>query len=295
MDPVERLTAIRQFSKDGKRAPHKPLLILLALGRLTRTGSSALPWSEVETELGSLLNAYGLGKGGADGASYPFIRLRTDGFWKLDREVGVNDSAAALRAAPVTGRLEAGLEQALTANPAELNRAARAIVEMQFPDTLAAEVLEACGLDPESVLAAAASERVVAMTRRRDPRWRMRVLTAWDCSCAFCGFDGRLFGAPVAIEAAHVRWFNIDGPDDLDNGLALCATHHKLFDRGVIGLADPETVRVSEQFSASTESGKSVYDLHGLRLKPRPGTLLPADRHVSWHADNVFKGEPLAG
>ena len=294
MDAVERLTAIRQFSKDGKRAPHKPLLILLALGRLARTGSSELAWSDVEFELGALLDSYGLGKGGAGGAVNPFTYLESDGFWHLSREVPRADLAA-VRSAPITGRLDDDLEQALLANPAELNRAARAIVEMQFPDTLAAEVLEGCGLDAEEVLAAAASAQVVALAKRRDPRWRGLILTAWDSSCAFCGFDGRLAGAPVGIEAAHVRWFNIDGPDDLDNGLALCATHHKLFDRGVIGLADPQTVRVSSAFNASTDAGKAVYDLHGLRLKPRPGTLLPAEPHVVWHGENVFRGEALAG
>jgi hypothetical protein len=34
----------------------------------------------------------------------------------------------------------------------------------------------------------------------------------------------------VGIEAAHVRWFAFDRPDALDNGLALCALDHKLFD-----------------------------------------------------------------
>ena len=57
------------------------------------------------------------------------------------------------------------------------------------------------------------------------PCWR-----AWDRQCAFCGYDGQITGASVAIEAAHVRWFAFNGPDALDDGLALCALHHKLFD-----------------------------------------------------------------
>src|SRR5262249_20965026 len=75
--------------------------------------------------------------------------------------------------------------------------------------------------------------------RRRDPGWRSAVLLAWDRQCAFCGYDGQLAGATTGIDAAHVRWFTFDGPDDLDNGLALCVLHHKLFDLGVLGL-DPE-------------------------------------------------------
>jgi len=50
---VERLTALRQYQHNGKRVPHKPLLVLMALGRLAETGSSELQWSETDllTEL----------------------------------------------------------------------------------------------------------------------------------------------------------------------------------------------------------------------------------------------------
>lgn len=115
------------------------------------------------------------------------------------------------------------------------------------------------------------------------------VLKGWDECCAFCGYDGRLGSTPVGIEAAHVRWFNLGGPDDLDNGFALCSLHHKLFDRGALGLTPDMTVLVSPMFTARTEASKRVYDLHGRALQPRPGTLLPAERHRVWHEEQVFK------
>src|SRR5947207_7132547 len=43
---LARLAALRLHQRDGRRSPHKPLLVLLALGRLAATGSSALPWSQ---------------------------------------------------------------------------------------------------------------------------------------------------------------------------------------------------------------------------------------------------------
>jgi hypothetical protein len=45
---LDRLSSLRQHQQDGRRSPHKPLLVLLALGRLAETGSSRLPWSEAE-------------------------------------------------------------------------------------------------------------------------------------------------------------------------------------------------------------------------------------------------------
>lgn len=166
-----------------------------------------------------------------------------------------------------------------------------------FPETVAPDVLEAVGLDPGVVLNGVdvlSDSRRETGERRRDPGWRAAVLQAWDRQCAFCGYDGRLAGASVGIDAAHVRWFAFDGPDALNNGLALCVLHHKLFDLGVLGL-DPELrVLVSAVFTARTTAGRAVYKLHGRSLTPRPGTVVPAGEHVSWHAREVFKGEPLA-
>lgn len=121
----------------------------------------------------------------------------------------------------------------------------------------------------------------------------MEVLRAWDEQCAFCDYDGRLSMAPFGVEAAHVRWFAFDGPDTLDNGLALCMLHHRLFDRGALGLDPDLRVQVSATFTARTPAGHTVYDLHGREVQPRPGTNLPAADHASWHRREVFKGNTL--
>lgn len=289
---VERLTALRQYQGDGKRAPHKPLLVLLALGHLATTGTSAMPWSEVEERLGSLLAEFGTSTTmGASSAAYPFTRLRGDGIWELTRDVP-NDNLGPLNALPIEGHFSADIEHALRTSPDTVNAAARALVESQFPMTIAADVLAAVGLDPDIVFGSP-TLAATATRRRRDANWRHRIVAAWDRSCAFCGFDGSLHGAPVGIEAAHIRWFNFDGPDDLDNGLALCSLHHKLLDRGAVGLRDPGTVVVSDAFAAVGDVGRAVYALHGRELRPRPGTKLPAVDYVLWHTREVFKGDPL--
>jgi putative restriction endonuclease len=288
---LDRLSALRQHQQDGRRSPHKPLLVLLALGRLATTGTSALPWSEAESELADLLQEFGPTSrtGRAQSAAYPFTRLRADGVWVLDRDVPM-DTVGPLREG-VTGRLEASLEQALRDRPELIRTAARSLVDTHFPGTVAPDVLMAVGLDPELLEGGTTPPR----DRRRSSAWPAAVIEAWDRQCAFCGFDGATGGAVVGIEAAHVRWFTLGGPDDLDNGLALCSLHHKLFDRGMLGLDDDLAVVVSRRFSARTPQGRALYDLHGRRLRPRPGTPLPAERHVAWHREQVFQGAALAG
>jgi putative restriction endonuclease len=262
------------------------------LGQLNATGSSALKWSAVEERLGALLAEFGTATmTGPSSAAYPFTRLRSDGVWQLSRDVP-NDNVGPLNSEPIEGHFSPEIEAELRRSPATLNAVARALVESQFPLTIAPDVLSAVGLDPDVVFSTAATMTVLD-ARKRDVNWRRQIVAAWDRSCAFCGFDGALGGAPVGIEAAHIRWFNFEGPDELDNGLALCSLHHKLLDRGAIGLRDPGTVIVSSSFSAVGAAGRAVYELHGRELRPRPGTVLPAPEYVMWHHAEVFKGDPL--
>lgn len=291
--PVPELTRLRQHRRDdGARSPHKLLLVLLALGRLARTGSSALPWSEARTELATLLEDFGpVSKTSpAASAAYPFTRLRSDGVWVLDESVPMDQVRPLVDLAP-TGRFVPAVEAQLQ-DVAVLYATARAVAEAEFPPSLVADVLTAAGLDPDDVYGTTTVARLPA--RKRSSSWAASILEAWDRQCAFCGFDGQLGSGSVGLDAAHVRWFNHDGPDAPDNGLALCSLHHRLFDRGALGLSAAYRVQVSGSFSARTEAGRRVYDLHDVELQPRPGTPVPAAAHVAWHGSQVFKGARLS-
>lgn len=226
--------------------------------------------------------------GPAQAAAYPFTRLQSDGVWELDERVDV-DRVAQLNDLAPTGRLSPAVEAQLAA-PGVLHATARALVEAEFPPSLFADVLTAVGLDPDEVFG-----MVVRLSgRKRSTSWAAAILAGWDRQCAFCGFDGQLGVGSVGLDAAHVRWFNHDGPDNPDNGMALCSLHHRLFDRGALGLSSDYRVQVSRAYSARTEAGRRVYDLHDVELSPRPGTPVPAPAHVAWHQREVFKGVRLS-
>lgn len=270
------------------RSPHKPLLVLMALGQLDSTGSSSLSWSAVEARLADLISDFGPPSrtGSRQSAAYPFTRLRADGVWVLDHDVPM-DRVGPLDDSGVIGRFTDSVEFALRSDRTSLLRTARALTEAEFPPTFATDVLAAVGFDPDIVY----GEVVVELTpiRRRSAAWPAAVLGAWDRQCAFCGFDGQLGSGSVGLEAAHVRWFNFDGPDDSDNGIALCALHHKLFDRGALGLSDDLRIQVSPSYTARTEAGRLTYALTDRTLRPRPGSPLPAPQYVPWHQTQVFK------
>ena len=72
---LNRLAALRQHQQGGRRSPHKPLLVLLALRRLSATGSSALPWTDAQTKLGSLIEEFGPASKTSRVLSQPWMRV----------------------------------------------------------------------------------------------------------------------------------------------------------------------------------------------------------------------------
>lgn len=136
-DALERLKALRQHQQAGKRSPHKPLLVLLALGELASTGSSALHWSQVEQRLARLIADFGppTRTGAAQSAADPFTRLRSDGVWTL--------SAKSARAAMPLGRRrfsQRGIDSARSADTTASWEAARLALK---PPTSAGSTLAA--------------------------------------------------------------------------------------------------------------------------------------------------------
>lgn len=193
---VRQMAGLRQYRQDGKRYPHKPLLVLLALGNLATTGSSQVPWSQAEEQLADLIADFGPPSrtGRTQSAAYPFTRLRSDAVWLLDQDVPMDDVRPLARAG-VTGRLAPHIETALCRDPDGLGAVARSLVESQFPPSLAADVLTAAGLDPEMVLGSAPAF-ALGERRARSAGWVVQVIAAWDRQCAFCGSSTVNSGLP---------------------------------------------------------------------------------------------------
>ena len=85
---MDRETTIRKFESlrigqsGGKAAPHKPLLILYAIGALLKDKRRLLPYSEIDERLGYLLSEFGSESSG-EKAYVPFWRLQTDEIWEV--------------------------------------------------------------------------------------------------------------------------------------------------------------------------------------------------------------------
>jgi putative restriction endonuclease len=290
-DWLAMVAKVRKWSRDGVRAPHKPLLLLYAIGRLQQRGSNdPIAYTEAEAPLARLLTDYG--PPNKTTPAYPFKRLAADGLWELSTESGgeVADQPTALRRASATGRLDDGFAAALLADSELLVRCARFLLDTEFPESFHAPIAQDVGLDLEG--AELAEVVPIDERRRRSSAFRSEVLVAYEFRCAMCGYEGRIGGEAVGLEAAHVRWWAFEGPDDVANGLALCSMHHLLFDRGVLGVTDKRTVAVSRHFVGHDSSSSNVVlRLVGRELgEPQPGLPWVEEDHLSWHRTQVFRG-----
>ncbi|MFN3287675.1 MAG: HNH endonuclease [Sphingomonadaceae bacterium] len=116
----------------------------------------------------------------------------------------------------------------------------------------------------------------------RDAQFRRAVLAAYGNRCALTGLQFVNGGGAAEVQAAHIRPVEHGGPDAIGNGLALSATVHWMFDRGLVGLSDRLDILVSPK----------VNDVEGLRrlllpdrraLRPCDERLRPHPAFLAWH------------
>jgi putative restriction endonuclease len=74
---LERFEQLNVWTRGSERAPHKPLLVLHALARLSH-GQESVPFTPVDEVVGALLREFGPPRKSYH-PEYPFWRLRSDG------------------------------------------------------------------------------------------------------------------------------------------------------------------------------------------------------------------------
>ena len=102
------------------------------------------------------------------------------------------------------------------------------VMDVYFLLTLHGDIVVSLGLDldgPREVHEAMPITPVDAIVQRRwrDPGFRGRAPRAYADRCCVCGFDLRIGLTPAGLEAVHIQWHQVGGPDIETNGLSLCS------------------------------------------------------------------------
>lgn len=79
------MESLNAWRRGEQRAPHKPLLLLYAMGRCLRGGERLIPYAEVDRDVKKLLKEFGPARRSCH-PEYPFSRLQSDGIWELENK-----------------------------------------------------------------------------------------------------------------------------------------------------------------------------------------------------------------
>jgi putative restriction endonuclease len=179
-----------------------------------------------------------------------------------------------------------------------------AIVAAGLDETLAPEnairlELEVQRLDPATaaLLAEPLTERrieqMLVNRKIRDAAFRGHVLDAYDKTCAVTGLRIVNGGGKAEAQAAHIWPVSDGGPDVVQNGIALSATAHWLFDRHLISLSEDLGLLVSH--NKVPGELRQLFPAAGERIRlPSDRRLHPRPEYVARHRERFGTG-PLAG
>ena len=297
-DLLNRVQTIRVGSWHGRRSPHKPLLLLLSIGRHMSGHKKLVTFGEIEAELGRLIRRFGLPASRAN-VYHPFWHLRNDGLWQIDRPGLVRTTAAEhavisdLREHNIRGGLAQDFIDVLDTSPDFAWRVVWSLLNDYFPPSLHEDVLRDVGLsdqpDPRNLTGTKSRQQ------GRERHFREVVLRAYKRRCALCELDVRIDGQPIGLEAAHIQWHSASGPARVENGIALCVVHHKFFDSGLFTVLPDLTVLVGGlAVGDSVETSLNKYNGLVLPVIPDSPDQHPASRYLEWHRRAVFRPKTAA-
>ncbi|WP_428100521.1 phosphorothioated DNA-binding restriction endonuclease [Candidatus Rariloculus sp.] len=308
---LRHFNGLTVWQRRHERAPHKPLLALWAIGRCLRGCARLVDYKTVHTELGALLKKFGPSRQNYK-PQEPFWRMQKDGIWQVPSaeqvRVQSNGSVAPteLRKLGIVGGLTTPIHELFRRDSAKALEVAHLLLDAHFPETLHRAILEEtigdCLFDTNRVadskveLDKSELLKSTYVRRRRNPKFRRKILETYAFRCAVCEFSLEFpNGTWPALEAAHIMWHSCLGPDDTNNGISLCVVHHELFDWGAFTIL-PDSLRVVvSRALLRRKSRDSIRQFHGspLSVSAKHTDDRPADAFLNWHARNVFKDNRL--
>jgi len=283
---IGALKGLKVWKRGTQRAPHKALLLLQALGSLSRGDARLQPYKDVEVQLTDLLNRFGHPRR-TPHPEAPFTRLESE-LWEIpgvEPEERIDLKIAELR--QHTGGFPESVANLLRDDPELVSRAANLLLQGEFEESYHDRILEAVGLT-------LSHDDETRMVHRlpRDPRFRNEVIKAYSYRCAVCGYDTRLSNDVLGLEAAHILWHAKGGPDEVPNGLALCAIHHAALDRGGISLDDDLNLLVASELHGTGPAESLFLNLEGQPIQsPRKDRDAPNPEFLKWHRQEVFRDQ----
>lgn len=125
-------------------------------------------------------------------------------------------------------------------------------------------------------------EQILVNRKIRDASFRRQVCDAYENTCAVTRLKMVNGGGKAEAQAAHIWPVQTGGPDVVQNGIALSATAHWLFDRHLISLTDDYGLLISHNRVPSQLRPLFQNQLDRIHL-PKDRSLWPHIPYVQKH------------
>jgi putative restriction endonuclease len=269
-------------------APHKPLLLLVVCD-LVEEGKLGGAILHRDGDLAFRFSSYwrivAERRRTKPDARLPFFHLRTEGVWK---PLEADGRPAEDRNRALLAQLDVSFLVCLS-NADFRTLARRTLIAKYFETHERAELYSLVGLEvpPDDIVAADATRflRSEESEAKRDAKFSVRVLPAYDYTCALTRYRMIAVDGTTPLDAAHIRQFRRGGSNHPTNGLALSKTAHWLFDHGFWSVTRDLRVIVAER--RFEEAGDDAYLLKKLSgrelLRPTNPHFWPDPRSLAWH------------
>jgi putative restriction endonuclease len=277
------------------RAPHKPFLLLAILDGVEQgwiqNNRIELTQPLIETFF-EYWNRI-MGEDHVTTISLPFFHMQSESFWKLiyknDKEEFKNSpSLGGLIDRVYYAEIDSELFNSID-EPDGRNQIRSLLIRTYFSEGTANRVADVSNFNLQAFnysvqLEAFAAEpfRIdhtdeeavkyrVSKTQVRDAGFSRTVRAAYDYTCAICRSRVITQARGTLVDGAHIVPRSISNNDDPRNGIALCKTHHWLFDQYLLTIRPDHTLLLSNFLKVNKNE---IGDLWSLNDKP---VLLPVD------------------
>lgn len=287
-DIIQRFQNLNLWQSEGQRAVHKPLLVLYAIGKLLRGENRLISYTDdIEENLKNLLRKFGPSRDRYN-PQFPFWRLQNDGIWEVTDAYRIRQTTSGdayitdLRNYNAFGGFNETIANQLRQDMSLVFEIIGQLLTSHFTISYYEDILQAVGIELSFGIP----------SQPRSPNFERNVLKAYEYKCAVCDFDVRLGDTLIALNACHIKWQQAGGPDEAANALALCAMHHKLFERGLFTLSRQRQILVSDDAHGSAGFQEWLMQFHRQRINlPQRQTYYPERDFIEWHVREVFQGD----
>lgn len=292
-------------------APHKPFLMLSILDGI-EIGWIDQPKIKLSQDLIETFFRYWkqiMGEGRNTSIALPFYHMQSESFWLLHYKLGAkpynnSPSLGGLKKRLSYARIEDGLFEMML-HKEKRNAITKTLLETYFDEDLHEEILQIQTVNIGAysyvkqleLLAAEPFKKYHASEdssptyslqkiQQREYGFALGIRNNYQDKCALCKTSIKTPSGESIIEGAHIIPWSESQNDDPRNGLALCKSHHWMFDSNLLAVKPDYHIKISKWLQSEGEGIDKTIALENTKiLLPNNKRYLPSKEALRYHYD----------